>query len=331
MAYDLVSLGEVMLRMSPPKYERLRRTRSLDVQVAGAQLNVAANLARLGKKTAFLSKLPANELGLLARDTCLSYGVDMSHVQMIPGARMGVNYLEFTATPRVGVTVFDRQNSAASTISPGNFDLANILSGTKLAYTDGIVPGLSDTCYDAVIEYLKAARQLGCTTCFDVNYREHIWTEAKARECWEALLPLVDIIVTSRSVSENVFGWGKEETDEDIVRHYHDSFGCTLVCLTMREIMGVLRGAWSSIALYNGQIVRGRRFEFDVIDRYGTGDAFFAGLLYGYLERGDAEYALNFGNAACALAHTIEGDVLHASADEVKAIMNGDINLRVRR
>src|SRR5579864_4610156 len=91
--YDLVSLGEVMLRMSPPKFERLRRARSLDIQVAGAQLNVAADLARLGKKTAFLSKLPANELGQLAYDTCLSYGVDMSHVQMITGARMGVNYL----------------------------------------------------------------------------------------------------------------------------------------------------------------------------------------------------------------------------------------------
>ncbi|HVO72177.1 MAG TPA: PfkB family carbohydrate kinase, partial [Aggregatilineaceae bacterium] len=91
--YDLVSLGEVMLRMSPPKFERLRGATRLDVHVAGAQLNVAANLARFGKRTAFLSRLPANELGLLARDTCASYGVDMSHVLMIPDARMGINYL----------------------------------------------------------------------------------------------------------------------------------------------------------------------------------------------------------------------------------------------
>src|SRR5215510_2029537 len=113
--YDLVSLGEVMLRMSPPRFQRLRRASTLDIYVAGSQLNVAANLARLGKRTAFLTKLPDNELGLLAYDTCLSYGVDMSHVPLTPDTRMGVNYLEFTVTPRTGVTVYDRQNSAAST------------------------------------------------------------------------------------------------------------------------------------------------------------------------------------------------------------------------
>src|SRR5450432_36280 len=144
--FDLVSLGEVMLRMSPPRYERLRRARSLDVQVAGAQLNVAANLARLGKRTAFVSKLPDNELGMLARDMCQSYGVDMSHVPLVPNTRMGVNYLEFTATPRVGVTIFDRQGSAASTMQPTDFAWADILTGARAAYTDGIMPGLSDGC-----------------------------------------------------------------------------------------------------------------------------------------------------------------------------------------
>src|SRR5260221_11933536 len=100
MTYDLLSLGEVMLRMSPPRFHRLRRATNLDVYVAGSQLNVAANLARLGKHTAFLSKLPDNDLGLLAYDTCTSYGVDMRYVRMMPGARMGVNYLEFPAAPR---------------------------------------------------------------------------------------------------------------------------------------------------------------------------------------------------------------------------------------
>ncbi len=330
-AFDLVSLGEVMLRMSPPKFERLRRARSLDIQVAGAQLNVAANLARLGKKTAFLSRLPLNELGLLAHDTCLSYGVDMSYVQMIPGARMGVNYLEFTATPRVGVTIFDRQGSAASTIGPADFDWTQILRHTKLAYTDGIVPGLSDGCRAAVLEFLKTARQEGCLTCFDVNYREHIWkTPQNALHCWEALLPYVDLVVTSRSVSGEVFGW-TDPADETLLRRYAERFGCRFVTLTHREIMGVLRGAWRSVGLVDGQMVEGKRFEFDVIDRYGTGDAFFAGLLYGYLETGDPGYALDFGDAACALAHTVEGDVLHVSAAEVGAILTGTIDLRVKR
>jgi 2-dehydro-3-deoxygluconokinase len=125
-----------------------------------------------------------------------------------------------------------------------------------------------------------------------------------------------------------VFGYGG--SDEDILKRYQADFGCKIVCLTTREILGVLRGAWSGIGLADGHIYRGRRYEFDVVDRFGTGDAFFAGFLYGYLEQG-VDYALNFGNAACALAHTIEGDVARMAAHEVTAILNEGYDLRVRR
>lgn len=326
--YDLVSLGEVMLRMAPPKYERLRRARQLNVEVAGAQLNIAANMARLGKRSAFVSKLPDHELGVLAYDTCAAYGVDMRYVQMVADARMGINFLEFTATPRVGVTIFDRRGSAASSITAADFDWAAIVAQTRIAHTDGIVPGLSAGCREATQAYLSAARAAGCITSFDVNYREHLWTPEGARDCWETLLPLVDIVVTSRSVSELVFGF--TGSDEDIMRQYQARFGQKLVCLTQREIMGVLSGAWSSQGLYEGRVVQGRRYTFDVVDRFGTGDAFFAGLLYGYLE-GDVQFALDFGNAACALSHTIEGDVAQFSAAEVLPLLNETIDLRVKR
>jgi 2-dehydro-3-deoxygluconokinase len=326
--HDLVSLGEVMLRMSPPRYQRLRRMRTLDVEVAGAQLNIAANMARFGKKAAFVSKLPKNELGVLAYDTCTSYGVDMQYVQMVDGARMGVNYLEFTATPRAPVTIFDRKGSAASTITAQDFDWAAILAGVKIAHTDGIFPGLSTGCREATTAYLLTAKEAGAATSFDMNYREHLWTPQTARECWDTLLPSIDILVTNRSVSEIVFGFSG--TDEDLLRQYHAGYGCKLVCLTSREIDGIMRGAWSSVALHEGAVVQGRRYEFDAIDRYGTGDAFFAGLLYGYLE-GDVQFALNFGNAACALAHTIEGDIAQFSAAEVLPLLAETIDLRVRR
>ncbi len=326
--YDLISLGEVMLRLAPPKLERLRRTRSLDVEVAGAQLNVAANMARLGKKSAFISKLPDNELGILAYDTCAAYGVDMSHVKLVPNTRMGMNFLEFTATPRVGVTIFDRRGSAASTMTADEFDWPALVAQTRIAHTDGIVPGLSTGCREATTAYFQAARVAGCITSFDVNYREHLWTEATALECWKTLLPLVDIVITSRSVSEAVFGFTGSDTD--IMQAYRDHFGHKLVCLTHREIIGVLHGAWSSQALYEGQVLAGRRYEFDVVDRFGTGDAFSAGLLYGYLEN-DPQFALNFGNAACALAHTIEGDVAQFTAAEVLPLLKDTIDLRVKR
>jgi 2-dehydro-3-deoxygluconokinase len=326
--YDVVSLGEVMIRLSPPKHERLRRATSLDVHVAGSQLNVAADLARLGKRAAFLSKLPANELGLLARDACMGYGVDVSHIQLVPAGRMGVNYVEFGATPRAGVAVYDRAGSAASAITATDFPWRDILAGTRLAYTDGIFPGLGEGCLAASGAFLEAAREEGCVTCFDVNYREHLWTPDAARAAWHGLLGYVDVLATNRSVAETVFGY--RGSDEEIAARFHDEYGCEVVCLTSREMPSVLHGAWSSLALRGGEVIHGRRYEYDVVDRYGTGDAWFAGFLYGYLSR-DLRYALDFGNALCALAHTMEGDVVHASESEVGALLAPEYDLRVRR
>jgi 2-dehydro-3-deoxygluconokinase len=311
--HDLVSLGEVMLRMSPPRYERLRQATRLDVRVAGSQLNVAANLAQLGKRTTFVSKLPANELGLLARGACQGYGVNVSHLQLVEGARMGVNYLEFGATPRAEVAVYDRAGSAASSIAASDFAWSEITRGTRLAYTDGIFPGLGAGCFEAT---------------FDVNYREHLWTIEHARAAWQEILPLVDVLATNRSVSESVFGFAG--SDQELLARYHDAFGCGTVCLTTREMSGVLHGAWSSIARHEGTVLQGRRYEFDVVDRFGTGDTWFAGFLYGYLE-GDVQFALDFGDALCALAHTIEGDVTRISAAEVMPLLTAEPDLRVRR
>ncbi|HET9495542.1 MAG TPA: sugar kinase, partial [Chloroflexia bacterium] len=325
--YDLVSLGEVMLRLAPPRYERLRHARSLDITVAGSQLNVAANLARLGWRTTFLSKLPDNELGMLARDACQGYGVDMSQVHMVPGMRIGVNYLEHAVAPRVGVVIYDRARSAASTIGPDDFDWASILRGTRVAYTDGIMPGLSEGCRQAALSFLRAARERGCLTAFDLNYREHLWTGEGARQAWGEILPLVDVVVTNRSVSEEVFGY--QGTDEEIMSSYAQDFGSRVVVFTTREMFGILRGAWSSHALHDGAVLKGRRYEFDVVDRIGTGDAFTAGFIYGYVEKG-VQYGLDFGNALCAIAHTLEGDVAQVSLAEVQAMLRDDYSLRVR-
>lgn len=326
--YDVISLGEVMLRLAPPRFQRLRRAASLDIEVAGAQLNVAADLARLGKRSAFVSKLPDNALGELARDACASYGVDMRYVARVEGARMGLNFLEFTVTPRAPVTIFDRGGSAASTMTAADFDWGEVLSGARVAHTDGIFPGLNAGCQGATRAYLEAARHQGCTTTFDMNYRQHVWPPDDARRALEQLLPLVDVVVTSPNVSKALFGFTGD--DEQVARGYADAFGCATVVVTRREMHGVERGAWSSLALHRGDALHGRRIAFEVVDRYGTGDAFVAGLVYGILER-DVQFGLDFGNAACALAHTIEGDVAQASADEVMAVLDGDGDLGPRR
>jgi 2-dehydro-3-deoxygluconokinase len=326
--YDLVSVGEAMLRLTPPKYERLRRMRTLDVHLCGSQLNVAGDLARLGLRTAFCTKLPDNYLGLYARDECMSYGVDSSHIQMVEGSRMGVNFVEFGATPRASSVVYDRKGSAASTISPGDFKWAEILKGTKIAYTDGIFPGLSKTTAEAALEFIAAAKKAGCTVAFDVNYREHLWSTEQAKAVLSRIIKDVDILATTQWDSETVFGY--TGSYEDIIRRFHDEFGCKIVAITLREVYDVLRGAWNTMVLHDGQIIRGRKFEMDQIDRFGAGDSWLAGFLYGWLQ-GDIEFAVNFGNAMCAMNHTIHGDVAHVTVDEVKALMHSTEMRDVKR
>jgi 2-dehydro-3-deoxygluconokinase len=326
---DLVSLGEMMLRLSPPKYQRLRRTASLDVYPAGAQFNIAANLASLGKRTAFLTKLPTNELGLLAQSLAASYGIDTSHIRYVDDAKMALVFVEFSVSPRRHLHLYDRAGSAASTLTKDDFPWSEILSQARLAYVDGIVPALNSGCREATLAFVEAAKAAGCTVCFDVNYRQTLWEADEARSAYQEILPGVDILVTGRTVSEDLFGY--TGSDDDLLRAYHEAFGCEIVCLTYRETHGILRGGWRSVALREGQVTQGRPFEFDVVDRFGSGDAFFAGFLYVYLEKGDVQQALDFGNALCALAHTVEADPAIFSPEEVQALLDDDYSLTTKR
>src|SRR4030042_4290787 len=233
LQYDLISLGEPLLRFAPPNLGQLRRTPSLKLLAVGSQLNVAANLARLGKTTAFLTKLPDNPLGALVVCSCRSYGVDVSHIKFVPCGKMGVTYVEFSGAPRTPVAIYDRAGSAASTVSPDDFDWDCLLANTRFAYTDGIFPGLSPSCRKATSVFLSSARRNGCITCFDVNYREHLWNPDTARDAWSKILPDIDLLVTNRQVSEFIFGY--RGSDEELMRSYAGHFGCKVVCLTNRN------------------------------------------------------------------------------------------------
>jgi 2-dehydro-3-deoxygluconokinase len=316
---DVVTVGEGMLRLSPPRFERIRRARSLDVHICGSQGNVACNIARLGLKTAFVTKLPDNALGLLAKDHYMSCGVDASHIALVPGGRLGVNYIEFGATPRASAVVYDRKGSAASTIAPSDFDWKEILRGARLAYTDGIFPGLSASCRRAAAEFIAAAKRNGCLVAFDVNYREHLWPPEEAKPVLSAILKNVDILITTQWDSETVFGY--QGPYEEILRRFHDDFGCKIVAITLREVHDVLRGAWNTMVLHEGNVLHGQQYEIDVIDRFGAGDSWGSGFLYAYLTSNNVEYAMNFGNAMCALHHTMPGDVAHVTPKEVEALM----------
>jgi 2-dehydro-3-deoxygluconokinase len=327
--YDIVTVGEGMLRLSPPDHGRLRRAASLDLHICGSQGNVAANVARLGGRSAFVTQLPNNALGLLMLDFYRSCGVDVSHIKLIDDSRVGVNFIEFGSTPRSHSVIYDRKRSAASAISPGAFDWNKILGGSRIAYTDGIFPGLSDCCEAAAAEFIEAAKHSGCLVAFDVNYREHLWPPEKACAVLSKIIEKVDVLITTQWDSETVFGY--EGSYEDIGRKFHDSFGCRIVALTLREVHGVEKGAWNALVCADGKVVTGEKIEIDIVDRFGAGDSWGSAFLYTYITRGDVEYSLHFANAFCALHHTVPGDVAHVSPEEVTAIMGERRDFRVKR
>jgi 2-dehydro-3-deoxygluconokinase len=327
--YDVVTVGEGMLRLSPPHYERLRRARTLEMHACGSQGNIACNIAILGLKTAFVTMFPNNALGLFMRDHYRSCGVDTSYIKMIDGSRIGVNFIEFGATPRSSRVIYDRKNSAASTIAPGDFNWDEILKECRLAYTDGIFPGLSKSCRDAAMGFVDAAKRNGCILAFDVNYREHLWPPEEARSVQSEIIKNVDILVTTHWDSETVFGY--KGSYEDISRKFYEEFGCKIVAITIREIYDVQHGAWNTLILHEGKVIKGEKFDMDMIDRFGGGDSWASAFLYSWLTEGDVEYALNFGNAFCALHHTIHGDVAHVTPEEVTTIMGKSKDFRVKR
>lgn len=319
--YDIVTLGEGMLRLSPPPHERLRRARSLDLQVCGSQGNVACNLANLGLRAAFATKLPDHALGQLLREHYAGFGVDVSTIKMVPDARIGVNFIEFGATPRASMAIYDRRHSAASTIAPDDWDWDQLLKGTRIAYTDGIMPGLSDSCLAATGAFIDAARRQGCLVGFDTNYREHLWSPQQAASVISELMPKIDILLSSPGDIETLFDIGG--SPESIVQAVQEQFGCRIVGLTLGEILSVSTGAIKGIVRHDGQTYRGRRYEVDAVDRFGAGDAWGAGLMYGYLSRNDFQYAVDFADALCAADFTIHGDVACMNVTEVEKIMNG--------
>ena len=314
MMHDIVTFGEVMIRLSPPDHQRLEQARSLDMHPGGAELSVAADASRLGLRTAWISKLTSNPLGRFIANKAREQGVDVSHVVWTGEGRIGIYYLEIGSTPRPSQVVYDRADSSVNLIKVGEVDWAKILGKSKMLHTSGITPALSRNCRDVTLEAIEAAKKADCKVSFDLNYRSKLWSPAEAKECFSKLLNKVDIIITTQFDAETVFGL--TGSYEDIARKLADMSGCSVVAITLREVRTVKTGAWTSLALADGKVYRGEVYDLEIVDRLGAGDSFTAGFLCGYLES-DVQTGILYGDSMAALKHTVPGDIAWISKEEV--------------
>jgi len=308
--FDVFTLGETMVRFTPKGYIRLEEATELELRVGGSESNVAVALARLGLSVSWASKLPINPLGQQVTRRLRSFGVDVSGVRWTDDARMGLYFIEPGAAPRSSLVLYDRSHSSASLMTPDDFDWS-IINQARHVHLTGITPALSATALETTQRCMAEARQRGRTVSFDVNYRARLWPVEAARE---ALLPLirdVDLLICPLADALQVFGI--EGTPEETAQGLGELTRAPHVALTL--------GAGGALLWDREAFHRAEPFQVHAIDRVGAGDAFDAGLLWGYL-RGNAAQGLTYGMAMAAIKHTMPGDEFISSLAEVETLLH---------
>ena len=324
----VVTLGEAMIRLSPPDSHRLEQASSFDAIVGGGELNVAVGVARLGLESAWISKLPQNALGRMVRNKAREQGVDTSQIVWSASGRVGLYFLEFGASPRASSVLYDRANSAISTLQSGEVDWRKALEGCSVFHMSGITPALSKSCADATLEAVRAAKASGAKVSFDVNYRKKLWTPEEANACLVPMMEFVDFLITTEEDTGVVFGI-REKTYREVAVKLNERFGFEVVAITLREDLSVLRNNWSAFAYSNGQFHESMKYECELVDRIGAGDSFTAGFIYGYLT-GDVRKGVDYGAAFSAIKHSIPGDLNWATLEEVESLLKGSAS-RIQR
>jgi 2-dehydro-3-deoxygluconokinase len=339
----VVTFGEVMLRLKSPAFERLMQSPLLEATFGGAEANVAVSLAQFGLDASFVTALPKNPLGDAAIQSVRGFGVDTSHIRRA-GERIGVYFLETGANQRPSRVTYDRSRSAISTANPGDFDWAKILDGAAWFHVSGVTPAISQSAADLTLEAIKAARVAGVTVSCDYNYRKNLWKYGKsAPEVMREVVGNVDVGIANEEDCEKALGIEAAadvtsgQLDKDRYRRVAESVfeqfpNLQKQIITLRESHSADHNGWSAV-LYDGKsLLSSRSYDItDIVDRVGGGDSFAAGLIYGLINYGDDQQALEFATAASCLKHSIPGDFNRVSVAEVEALMKGEASGRVQR
>jgi 2-dehydro-3-deoxygluconokinase len=337
----IITFGEIMLRLAPEGYYRFVQAETFGATYGGGEANVAVSLANFGADAAFVTRLPAHEIGQAAVNSLRRFGVDVSKITR-GGDRVGIYFLEKGASQRPSKVIYDRAGSAIATASPKDFDWNAIFDGAKWFHFTGITPALGDTAAAITLEACKAAKDKGLTVSCDLNYRKNLWSKAKAGEVMGRLMPYVDVCIANEEDAADVFDIHAKNSDVktgaidrngyiEVAKALTDRFGFKKVAITLRESLSANDNNWAAMLYLEGAAYFSKKYPVHIVDRVGGGDSFGAGLIYGCVQALPPQETLEFAVAASCLKHSIEGDFNHASVDEVKKLAGGDGSGRVQR
>jgi 2-dehydro-3-deoxygluconokinase len=345
--WDLVSLGEVMLRFDPGEY-RIWTTRRFEVSEGGGEYNVARGLKRcFGLETAVVTSFAKNPVGSLLQDLIYQGGVDCSLIRWVDydgvgrSVRNGLNFTERGFGVRAALGCSDRGHTAVAALKPGEIDWEEIFGkrGARWFHTGGIFCALSETAPEVAMEAIQCARKHGAVISYDLNYRDSLWRsiggKKRAQEVNRRIAPFVDVMLGNEEDFSAALGYEVAGTDENLsaldpeafkqmIRRVIADFPFKVVATTLRKATTATRNDWGAVCYHEGNFYQARNREnLEIFDRVGGGDSFASGLIYGFLAGKDPQWAVECGAAHGALAMTTPGDTTMATLDEVLQVMKG--------
>ena len=337
----IVTLGEIMLRLSPAGNDRFIQTENFRIIPGGGEANVAVSCANYGHEAVFVSKLPKHEIGQIAVNALRRYGVNTDFIAR-GGDRVGLYYCETGASMRPSKVIYDRANSAIAEAEASDFDFDAIMEGAQWFHWSGITPAISDKAAEITRLACEAAKRHGVTVSVDLNFRKKLWTSEKAISIMRPLMQYVDVCIGNEEDAALCLGFKPDadvesgETNAEgykgIFEQMAKEFGFKYVVSTLRESYSATFNGWKALIYDGKEFYQSKRYEINpIIDRVGGGDSFSGGLIHGLLTKNTQGEALEFAVAASALKHTVNGDFNLVSVEEVEALAGGNANGRVQR
>ena len=309
LRYDLLTLGETLMRLSPPVDQRLEQARLFEVGVGGSELNVACVLARLGRRVAWVSRLPEGPLGRIVDGEARRHGVDTRWVRWMANARLGLMFYEAGPEPRTSRVIYDRKHSAASELAFEDAPWDTLVQASAWLHLSGITPVLGPSCRALILQLAALAASAGKPVSYDLNYRSTLTTSLEARALLEAAVPHLHLLILAERDAQGVLGF--DEAGEELAAAIAARYGVPLVALTRPP--GAEPG---TLLLTLGEFRYAPPYVVEVVDRIGAGDSFVAGLIHGLLD-GDLDLAIRLGAFAAANGLATQGDINYLGPEDI--------------
>jgi len=307
---EVITAGETMIRLSPRFPEHLARASSFQVEFAGTESNFAVTLQQLGIQTGWISRLPDDVLGRRLTEELRRYNVDVSTVRLDPDHPLGVLFYQRSPAPRSDFVIYNRKGSAASHLTVEDIDW-NYVAASRHVHLTGITMALSETCREVVEALARFAKDRGMSLSFDVNYREKLWPPQTAREVTAPVIGCSDLVLITQADAAKVFH--VTGTPEYACKRLREQLGARIVCLTL--------GGEGSLVFDGERYYKGRGYEVVTVDKLGAGDAFSAGMVYGFLHD-DLELGVACAGALAALKLTFPGDLNFFSVEDLGRLIH---------